>query len=137
MLSRRHFALTALSVFSIAVGASAEGTAEPDLNGHWSGCWVSDSDGHHGPLQARFCRIDDCRYEVHFQGRFKKVIPFRFKATLNVVGRDGDKVILSGSQHLPVFGTFEYTATASDREFHADFTSKKDYGRFELTRDCK
>jgi hypothetical protein len=66
-----------------------------------------------------------------------KIIPFRYTVTLAVVGRDGDKVLLSGTQKLgPIFGEFEYSATATENAFTATFTSKKDCGRFELTRSC-
>src|SRR5262249_20640588 len=134
----RPFLLSFVLLLLVAVVEAAEAPCQPDLTGKWSGCWVSESDGHHGPLHAHFYKENDCNYRVHFHGRFFKIIPFRYSVTLTIVGHDGDNVLLAGSQRLgPIFGTFEYSATANDREFTATFSSKRDCGRFELTRDCR
>jgi hypothetical protein len=106
----------------------------PDLCGKWSGHWESCPSGHHGPLHARFTRIDDCHYRVHFHGRFAKVIPFRYAVTLNVAGMENGKVLLAGENRLLFFGTFTYQAEATDCNFVATYCSRSDNGRFELTR---
>jgi hypothetical protein len=134
----RHVAFSIALVVLGAGALNADPPAEPDLTDRWSGCWISDKNGHHGPLHATFCRTDACHYRVTFHGRFWKVIPFRYALTMAVVGRDGDKVLLSGSQPLgPLLGSFDYTATATHSEFTATFKSKNDCGRFELTRSCR
>src|SRR5262245_34410082 len=83
-----------------------------DLSGKWTGRWESGTKNHCGPLRAKFCAIDDDHYKVTFSGRFWTVFPFRYSVTLDVVGREGDKVFLSGSQKLLFFGTFCYEAEA-------------------------
>ena len=105
-----------------------------DLSGCWSGSWGSYKCRHHGPLQAQFVRCDENSYQVHFSGRFFKVIPFRYSVVLNVV-EDGDTVKLTGDSYLGrMMGTFTYEATATATTFHSDYFSKKDWGYFELSR---
>ena len=125
------FSLSAVFLFLAAVPTSAA-----DLSGCWTGCW-QDCDGHHGPLQASFCKCDDSQYHVVFTGRFWKIFPFRYSVTLNVVRQDGDKVILEGESYLGrLFGTFTYSAWATATDFVADYSSCKYQGQFRLQRPC-
>lgn len=105
-----------------------------DLSGTWSGNWISDNSGHSGPMKAVFRSVGAESYEVTFSGRFFKVIPFRYKVVLSVKGKDGEKLLLSGNQRLFGFGTFEYTAVADESSFSASYSSRKDNGRFELSK---
>ncbi len=107
-----------------------------DLSGCWAGTWESCKSGHHGPMKATFCKLDESSYRVDFRGRFWKVFPFRYSVVLNVV-EDGDVVRLQGSSYLGrLVGTFYYDATATSCEFNATYTSCKDWGRFVMTRCC-
>ncbi|HVK19028.1 MAG TPA: hypothetical protein VM533_19005 [Fimbriiglobus sp.] len=107
----------------------------PGLSGRWSGYWVSDKNGHTGPLRANFRKVSDACYRVTFTGRFWKVVPFVYSVNLAVTGTTGDAVTLAGETRAgPVIGTFRYDATATACEFEARFTSKNDSGRFVLTR---
>ena len=109
--------------------------AAADLSGAWSGCWVSTSTGHSGPLQATFTPCGGGRYAVVFSGRFFKILPFRYSVTLRVVEDRGDAVTLAGSSFLGrLFGTFTYRADATDCHFEASYSSKKDAGIFRLDR---
>lgn len=65
-----------------------------------------------------------------FSGRFFKVISIRYIVTLMVTGKDVDQLILTGSQKLLGFGTFEYSALADIGSFMAHYSSKKDNGKF-------
>ena len=85
-------------------------------------------------MKAVFRSVGSDSYEVTFSGRFFKVVPFRYKATLMVTSKEGDKLILTGSQKLLGFGTFEYNALADESSFVANYSTKKDNGRFELYR---
>lgn len=126
------FLVIGLTICSL--GNAQEKDAKPNLSGSWSGNWISDGSGHKGPMKAVFRSVGTDSYEVTFSGRFFKVIPFRYKATLTVTGKDGDKLILTGNQKLLGFGTFEYSALADNGSFMANYSSKKDNGRFELYR---
>jgi hypothetical protein len=108
----------------------------PDLSGRWSGHWVSETNGHTGPLHARFRQIDDDTYRVAVRGRFAKILPFWYTTRLDVVGVGDGVVVLAASQRLPLAGTYSTTATATATatDFEATFASRKDSGRFILSR---
>ena len=140
-MKSRQFRLSSrflIATFAILAAAQMSAAAEPardiDLSGRWSGAWRDCGSGHHGPLHATFCRVDDCHYRVTFHGRFFGVIPFRYSVVLNVAGRDSDRVVLTGTQRVGLNGSFEYSASASDCEFTSTFASKRYNGRFDLTR---
>lgn len=128
-----RFVLLALAIAAM-IGLERYAAAG-DLSGTWRGDWQSCVTGHKGPLNAKFVRCDDSQYEVTFSGRFFKLLPFRFRVTLDVVREEGDTVELSGSSYLGrMFGTFYYTATANGCNFTSNYTSCKDNGVFRLTR---
>src|SRR5262245_41499052 len=107
----------------------------PDLSGKWpSGYWVSDKNGHNGPLKAKFTQLDCDTYKVTFRGRFALVIPFRYSTTMDVVSTGDGVAVLTAEKRLPLVGTFRMTATATDTTFDANFTSRRDSGRFVLRR---
>jgi hypothetical protein len=131
---RRRSIIRVVAALIVACGLSARAQAT-DLSGCWSGSWQSCSTGHAGVLRATFTRCDDTHYRVDFSGRFFKILPFRYSVTLQVVEETEETVKLSGSSYLgKLFGTFCYTATVTDCQFRADYTSKKDRGVFTLTR---
>jgi hypothetical protein len=105
-----------------------------DLSGCWSGTWESCSTGHKGPLSAEFVACGANQYEVYFRGRFLKLVPFKYSMTMVAEERDG-VVYLSGSKYLGrMFGTFSFSAAATDTCFNANFSSCEDSGVFKLSR---
>ncbi len=105
-----------------------------DLSGCWSGTWNSCQTRHRGPLSAEFVRLGENQYEVFFRGRFFKVLPFQYSVVMTAAMQDG-VVQLSGSQYLGrMFGTFTFTAAATDCQFNANYSSCEDSGQFCLTR---
>ena len=106
-----------------------------DLSGCWSGYWQSCTTGHEGPLCAVFSKVGGDRYLVTFSGRFFKVFPFRYTVTLNVARDDGRTVTLAGSSYLGrLFGTFTYRASATATSFDSNYSSRRDSGKFVLSR---
>lgn len=86
-------------------------------------------------MSATFCPVGPGCYEVHFRGRFFKLIPFKYTATLRVVGYEGERVLLEGSHRLgPLMGTFHYRAWADAHHFVATYSSKRDHGQFIMSR---
>jgi hypothetical protein len=105
-----------------------------DLSGCWSGTWQSCVTPHKGPLNAEFVRLDADHYEVFFSGRFFKLLPFKYSVVMTAT-EDNGVVHLAGSKCLGrLFGTFTFSATATDCEFDATYSSCKDNGCFEMTR---
>lgn len=120
------------AVFVLLLFASVT-AAQPPAAGQWSGQWITDTNGHHGPLRATVTPAAD-GYDVRFSGRFAQVIPFTYRQHLTVTGTDGESVFLSADRRLPLFGTFRMDATASGTAFDARFSSGKETGRFVLRR---
>lgn len=119
----------------LCVCATTAAAAPPELSGRWSGYWVSETNGHTGPLHGKFTQLDDETYRVRFHGRFARVIPFWYATKLHVAGASDDVAILTASQNLgPFFGTFRMTATATATSFDAGFSSRSENGRFVLSR---
>jgi hypothetical protein len=107
-----------------------------DLSGCWSGTWESCVTPHKGPLWAEFVSCGGNQYEVHFRGRFFKIMPFQYSVTMTAEERDG-VVYLSGSKYLGrMVGTFSFSAAATDTCFNANYSSCKDNGKFTLSRCC-
>ena len=133
----RPHSLLAVAVLLLAnsIAVAQQSIVAPDLTGNWTGHWESCKNGHHGPLSARFCKKDDCHYEVVSRGRFFKVVPFRYATTMTVIGYDGDRVLLSASKRLgPVLGSCSMDADATSSDFTARFSSRDDNGLFVLRR---
>ncbi len=123
---------------SVAEGAPAEDKDEvekEDLSGWWVGTWLSNSNGHDGPINGYFTRLDDDNYCVHFNGMFWEIFPFQYNVVLKVTERSDDGVTMSGSSNLGLlFGTFSYTAEVTDTDFSASFRSNLDHGVFSMKR---
>jgi hypothetical protein len=105
-----------------------------DLSGCWQGQWKDCRSGHSGPLKGKITQCGDDQYDVVFTGRFLRVVPFRFRTTLDVVESDGTTVRLAGTSRVGIFGTFTYSAEATDHDFNASFRSRRYDGQFNLTR---
>ena len=118
-----------LAIFDGATASAGE------LDGKWrNGFWTDTKTGHEDVLRGNFREMSDGNYRVVFTGRFAKVIPFRFATTLNVVGHDGDKIILAGEPRVLGFGSFSYHAVADANNFNAQYHSKRWSGAFNLSR---
>jgi hypothetical protein len=129
-MNRNRIALVALGVL-LAGSISRAG----ELDGKWRhGSWTDTNTGHEHALRARFREKADGNYRVVFTGRFAKVVPFRFTTTLNVVGHDGDKVIMAGESRIAGLMRFSYTAVADECTFNAQYHSRRWTGEFHLTR---
>jgi hypothetical protein len=124
----------ALAIVICGVLASQSAAQATDLSGCWSGTWQSCVTPHRGPLNAEFVRINANQYEVFFNGRFFKLLPFKYSVVMTATEQDG-VVYLSGSKYLGrMFGTFSFSATATDCQFDATYSSCKDNGLFTMTR---
>lgn len=116
----------------------ADDGAAPGVNlcGEWNcGYWKSFCNSHHGKLRACFERCDACHYRVTFSGTFLKLVPFRYTQTLTITGYSDDRVHLTASRSIPLFGgSFTMCGSATSCNFSANYCSKKDRGVFVLSR---
>jgi hypothetical protein len=131
-----HQAMACLRSFALVagLGLGAVSAFAQDLSGRWRGTWDDSRSGHQGPLRASISCVDGQHYHAVFTGRFFKVIPFRFRTTLDVTGVEGDTVFLSGQSRLGLFGTFHYSAQATEHDFTAHYSSRRYEGMFLLSR---
>mgnify|MGYP000368554190 CR=1 FL=1 len=135
MVPRQRSQRWTTCLLAVGLALSAGMVQAGDLSGCWSGTWQSQVTGHHGPLWAQFVRTGDNQYEVSFRGRFFVLVPFRYRVTMTATEQPDGTVQLQGSQYLGrMFGTFTFTATATDHQFQAHYASCKDHGSFCLTR---
>ena len=130
---RAIFLPAALGLVALVGDATLVSAAE--LSGCWQGCWVSNTNGHTGKLRATIEKVDDDHYCAHFSGTYQKVLPFRYRVLLSVK-QEGDVLKLEGSKDLGLLfgGRFSFDATASDTEFKASYSSRRDCGEFHLKR---
>ena len=135
MRFRQLICISIAVVCVLASWSSSTRAGEPvDLSGRWRGTWLSCQTGHHGVLCARFQKVNDTCYRVHFTGTFWVAIPFRFTVNLAATEQADGSVILSGSPRLPFFGTFNFAALATDRDFQATYSTSRDDGHFTMHR---
>ncbi len=129
-MNGNRIALVALTTLLAAtIGQTGE------LDGKWRhGTWFDANTGHEDVLRARFREKADGNYRVVSTGRFARVVPFRFATTLNVVGHDGDKVIIAGESRIAGLIGFSYHAVADEHTFNAQYQSRRWTGEFNLTR---
>lgn len=127
----RQFAVVAVALFVTTGTVCAQ---QPDLSGKWSGYWISDKNGHNGPLHATFRQQDADTYRVTYSGRFAKIVPFRYSTTMDVVGTSDGAVVLTAEKRLGLTGMFRTNATATATNFEATFASRRDSGRFVMSR---
>jgi hypothetical protein len=124
----------ALTCFLFCWPSSALAAEPVDLSGKWHGGWVSCKTGHHGKLNARFCKISDTCYQVRFTGTFFGAIPFVFSVKLGATPQPDGTVVLAGDPRLPLFGAFHFSAVATEHDFNATYSTDRDEGQFNLSR---
>ena len=107
---------------------------EFEIAGQWNGSWKSCKSGHHGKLNAQFCRLDETHVQAKFTGSFAKVIPFRYRPVLTIVHDEPNLMILKGNKKLPLVGNFYYSATISESGFSATYRSRRDQGVWQMSR---
>jgi hypothetical protein len=106
-----------------------------DLSGVWRGNWNSQSTGHRGRLSATFRQDCPGYVNARFRGTFAKVIPFVYRARLQVVHQQPGYMVLAGSKKLgPIMGQFEYYAEVQDGCFSASYSSKRDRGTWIMSK---
>jgi len=120
---------------SVVSGGTISAVATPSLNGSWTGSWNSRTTGHQGPLSASIRPAADGTYQANFQGKFFKVIPFRYQMQLQVVASGDGFVELAGSKKLgPLMGYYSYRAVVQGDSFQATYSTKRDRGTFQMRR---
>ena len=115
--------------------SAARPSSAAELAGCWEGCWVSNTNGHTGKLRATITKVDESRYCAHFSGNYQKILPFSYRVLLSVK-QEGDTIKLEGSKDLGLLfgGCFSFDGTATDTDFKATYSSRRDCGEFNMKR---
>lgn len=121
--------LMAMIAASLVVTPTAAEAQHP--LGAYRGGWSSATTGHHGPMRVRLRETHHGEYRAVFAGRFAGVIPFVYGATLTPTGHPGHYV---SAKRLPLMGTYEMSAVITPYHFNAQYTSRRDFGQFNMTR---
>ena len=104
-----------------------------DLSGNWQGCWISQNNGHRGRMNATLCQNSCGQIEAKFRGTFFRVLPFRYRAKLDIIHQEPGMTVLSGSKKLgPIMGEFQYDAVITDGQFNGSFSAGRTYGNWTL-----
>jgi len=127
-----HKTLASLIIFAGTLFAVQPATSA-DLSGRWAGHWENNNNPHKGPLRANLKKINSDQYRATFSGRFFKVIPFRYKVTLDVVEEGPSYVRMSGRSRAGR-QSYQYTATSTGNSLVTHYSSKRYQGKFVLKR---
>ena len=100
----------------------------------YRGGWRSKTSGHKGPMRVTLTQRCDGRYDARFTGRFAKIIPFTYKATMTPVSSDGYSTTMVSTKRLPIFGNYTMTARVTPGRVDAMYRAKSDHGTFNMTR---
>lgn len=120
---------------AVVSGGTGSAVATPMLSGSWNGSWNSHTTGHQGPLSASIRPATNGTYHANFQGKFFKVIPFRYQMQLQVVASGEGFLELAGSKKLgPLMGYYSYRAVVQGDSFRATYSTKRDRGTFQMRR---
>jgi hypothetical protein len=104
------------------------------IDGRWQGTWLSEGDGHHGPLLCAIHDYGDGHYDAAFNAAYARVFKFSYDAKFS--GRPaGELVHLQGETNLgwPI-GVYRYDGMVSKTQFYCTYRSKDDHGYFALAR---
>jgi hypothetical protein len=124
-------------VFAVAIVlANCQPSSGQELSGNWTGRWQSSTNNHGGKMNATFVQQSGDQLQVKFRGSFAKVIPFRYRAKLNVVYQEPGLTIVGGSKKLgPLMGDFSYSGQISNGCFTGTYSSRRYNGSWVTSRN--
>jgi hypothetical protein len=111
--------------------------------GAWDGQWTSErhrlpsGEASGGRLRCIFTRVDDAHYRAKFYADWL-IFSSGYETTFLTEQR-GDVLNFRGEHDLGAIfgGVYRYTGRVTPQRFQADFVSKNDQGRFEMSRPAR
>jgi len=115
--------------------AAAAPAPTTELEGRWEGLWHSDHSGHEGKLRCLVVKMEDGDYRARFHAVYQKVLTFVYTVPLTVE-RTTNAFTFSGEANLGWLagGVYRYDGHAEATNFFSNYSSKYDYGTFQMTR---
>lgn len=105
------------------------------IAGPWEGRWLSDKNGHTGRLRCILTPDGANAYNARFHATFWKIFRAGYEVPFAVTN-DGARFRFSGQSDLGELGggLYTYTGEATPEQFAAEYRSKHDHGKFQMTR---
>ncbi len=102
------------------------------VEGAWEGGWLSDANGHHGPLRCVVTRpvAGSGVREFYYQARWGGVFSGGFRTKDEV----SDAGAVRGVWDLGTFGKYGYEGTMVNGVFQAKYKSAMDHGSFTMKK---
>ena len=136
-LSRPARPLLGAVLFGVTFVGMSQAATAADLSGCWEGCWKSCTDRFEGTVKARITRCSDTCYEAVFTGWAFKIMPYKYKAVLTVVGEDEEgRLHFKSSRKLPFWGCYWVDGHVTDCDFFATYRTDDHTGYFKMRRTC-
>lgn len=110
-----------------------------DITGPWTGTWTSEKSGHTGDLRCLVSPLEkENEYEARFHATYAGFLTFEYTITL-ITERKPDAMHFHAEQDIGALagGVYEYKGTVTPEAFMADYTSKGDFGVFNMTRPAE
>jgi hypothetical protein len=115
--------------------AARDFPAPDDIQGRWTGTWVSEVNGHTDGLRCVITKREDGIYKARFLARYHKVlsigsvVPLKVQVANNEFTFTGDKGLgwLKG-------GMYHYEGRATATNYFSTYSCKYDHGTFQMGR---
>lgn len=127
--------LTGCSSFHGEWRAAGEpGAPAGAVAGRWEGRWLSDRNGHTGPLRAALRPEPDGTYHAAFRGKWWRVFTTAYDLTLHAEPQPDGTVKLAGERRLFPLGAYRFEGVVAGTNLNARYAASVDEGVVELRR---
>ena len=111
------------------------GGAGGAIDGRWEGEWVSEANGHRGPLKCVLETVADGRWRASFHAGYAGVFRACYSTELTVTS-SGAGWSFQGESDIGWLagGIYRYEGEATTDTFTSRYKSKYDHGEFRLSR---
>jgi hypothetical protein len=106
----------------------------PDQFGSgWEGEWISEENGHRGPLRCVLTRLDSARYEAQFHAVYARVLRVCYSVVL-AAQPSGERIRLQGETDLGCLagGVYQYEGDMDASHLVCRYRCRYDHGTFNL-----
>ena len=106
-----------------------------DLQGAWTGVWVSETTHHTDKLRCLITKTEAAIYQARFRAKYRHVLTFNYTVPLTVE-RVSDGFAFKGEADLGKLagGVYHYEGHANQTDFFSTYSSRYDHGTFQMHR---
>lgn len=112
-----------------------EAEHDEPVAGLWKGTWLSHANGHHGGLRCIMTPRSDSIYDAHYRASYRKILRFEYTVPMRVRSQAGG-YSFTGDADLGAMagGLYTYSGSITGHTFRAKYSSKLDWGVFDMER---